>query len=629
MMDFLTKKKIILILLFSFFFFIFKWIFSYFFYDEDVLTRIIFESKLTGDGAYYFPFIKFLSELDFNNSFDSSVNNLRNLTIPYGSIFVQSVLFKIFSFYGLIINEFLAIFIFILIFYNIFNFYYKKDISLFASILLFSIPAFINLFGLADYNYFSALNFDIFTLRTHRPLYSNIIFYCFIYMIFLVENSNSLVKKYYIILGILLGLSFAGFYYHFIIEIIFFFFYLIFKFKYKIFTFICRNLLPFSLFTFFFLIVSLPFVINIYFSEKDFLIRNGLFMLTTEKKLILLNYYFNKYFSIQFLFPLLLSLSIVFLSIKKKIINLNFLIIFFLLYVSSIVAPVFFILFSSKSGLIYHFNNIVIVTFFLFIYSFVFILLNYFNSSSKKISFLIYSGIFLLFFINLNYSFQQQFSKYQDSKEKKYRIEFKTITNKINEIKLTNNNFDQNRFLTFDNDLQIWLILNNVKYLNIHNQLFSTKTDNMIENDIINNFKFLGLDKNNFNIFFENKIERWRIINYNVADFFRAKYTANSLNTFNNSNNFNKNIAEFINKSSPLYSQQLAIPNEEFIRLQKKFEDTLLDKSFNNPDFIILQKKHFVYKNMKKDMTRDFCVIFNGEFYIFYANLSKKALCVY
>jgi hypothetical protein len=151
----------------------------------------------------------------------------------------------------------------------------------------------------------------------------------------------------------------------------------------------------------------------------------------------------------------------------------------------------------------------------------------------------------------------------------------------------------------------------------------------MIENDIINNFKFLGLDKNNFNIFFENKLERWRIINHNVADFFRAKYTANSLNTFNNSSNFNKNIIEFINKSSPLYSQQLAIPNEEFIRLQKKFDDNLLSKNFTNPDFVILQKNHFIYKNIKKDMTRDFCVIFNGEFYIFYASLSKKALCVY
>jgi len=627
MLDILIKKKIIIILLFSFFFVTFKWIFSYFLYDENVLTRIIFESKLTGDGAHYFPFIKFLSEFNLTNSLNSSVNNLRNLTIPYGSIFVQSILFKVFSYYGFIINEFLAIFIFTLIFYKLFNLYFTKENSLFASLLLFSIPAFINLFGLLNYNYFSALNFDIFTLRTHRPLYSNIIFYCFIYIIFLIENSNNLVKKYYIILGILLGLSFSGFYYHFIVEIIFFFLYLIFKFKYKIFIFIYRNLILFSLFLIFFLIISFPFIVNIYFAEKDFLIRNGLFILTNEKKLILLKYYLHKYGSIQFLFPLLFSSSILLLFIKKKIVNVNFLIIFFLLYVSSIIAPFFFILFSSRSGLIYHFNNIVIVNFFLFIYACIFVLLNSYNFTLKRNYFLIYISIFFLFFVNLNYSFQEQLSKYQNFKEKNNRVEFNKITEKINELKLINNNFYHNHFLTFDNDFQIWLILNNAKYLNIHNQLFSTKTDYMIENDIINNFKFLGLDKKNFNTFFENKIERWRVINYNVADFFRGKYTANSLNTFNQSKDFNKNIYEFIAKSSPIYSQQLAIPNYELIRMLKKFDDVSLNKSFSNPDFVILQKNHFVYQNIKRDMTKDFCVLFNGEFYIFYGSLSQKAIC--
>lgn len=113
----MSKKNNIYIII-KFFFFIFKWVFSYFLYNEDILTKIIFESKLTGDGAYYFPFIKFISEFDLNNSFTSSVNNLRNLTIPYGTILIQSILFKFFSFYGLIINEFLAIFIFIFIFIN-------------------------------------------------------------------------------------------------------------------------------------------------------------------------------------------------------------------------------------------------------------------------------------------------------------------------------------------------------------------------------------------------------------------------------------------------------------------------------------------------------------------------------
>ena len=268
-----------------------------------------------------------------------------------------------------------------------------------------------------------------------------------------------------------------------------------------------------------------------------------------------------------------------------------------------------------------------VVTFFLFIYSSIIFLINYLNIFFKKY-YVFYICIIFFIFINLNFFFQEQFLKFQNFKERNTRIEFNMIIKKINEIKLIESNFNQNSFLTFDNDFQIWLILNNIKYLNINNQLFSPKTDYMIEQDIINNFKFLGLNKKDFYNFFENKIERWRVINYNVADFFRAKYTANSLSTYNYSKNFDIDITEFIVKSSPIYSQQLALPKEEFIRLQKRFDGTLFNKNFNKPNFIILEKNHYVYQNIKKKVSKDFCVIFNGEFYIFYGNHSKKRFCI-
>ena len=49
------------------------------------------------------------------------------------------------------------------------------------------------------------------------------------------------------------------------------------------------------------------------------------------------------------------------------------------------------------------------------------------------------------------------------------------------------------------------------------------------------------------------------------------KYTANSMYTYNNSKNFDADVLKFIQNSSPLYSQQLVIPNEEFERLENKF----------------------------------------------------------
>ena len=60
----------------AFFLFIGKWLSSFYFYDEELGIRIIFDSQ--GDSYFYFPYIKALSSLDFNNSFDSNILNLKN-----------------------------------------------------------------------------------------------------------------------------------------------------------------------------------------------------------------------------------------------------------------------------------------------------------------------------------------------------------------------------------------------------------------------------------------------------------------------------------------------------------------------------------------------------------------------
>ena len=83
--------------------------------------------------------------------------------------------------------------------------------------------------------------------------------------------------------------------------------------------------------------------------------------------------------------------------------------------------------------------------------------------------------------------------------------------------------------------------------------------------------KYLDLSKNDFSEFIKNKkLSYWRYRNENVKDFFWLRYQANSLITFNKSKNFNKEVLDFVNKSSPLLIQQLLIPNEELQRLLKK-----------------------------------------------------------
>ena len=106
---------------------------------------------------------------------------------------------------------------------------------------------------------------------------------------------------------------------------------------------------------------------------------------------------------------------------------------------------------------------------------------------------------------------------------------------------------------------------------------------------------------------------------------FFYKYQANSLNIFNNSKNFDAKVAEHIFSSSPLYSQQIAIPNEELIRLEKKFENTEL-QNFNEPDVIVLEKSMTVAKNIviKK---QNYCKLYEGNIYILYIKINSETKC--
>ena len=322
------------------------------------------------------------------------------------------------------------------------------------------------------------------------------------------------------------------------------------------------------------------------------------------------------------MFILLLSISCVYFSNKKNLNYIRLLNIFFIIFISSIVAPIFFILASPKSGLMYHFNNAVVVCAFMFFLIFVIILIkNYIKLDLKLLLnniliFLLISIYFLNFYIEKKDNFNNKVYKNK-------RIEFQKITENLNNSK---NIFTKDRaLLTFDNELMIWAILNDIEYLNLINGMWAAKTNEMLENDLINNFKFLNLNENDFINFFENKKIGWRYFNPSVANFFHYRYTANSLNTFNESKNFEKNIKKFILSSSPIYSQQIAIPNEEFDRLKRKFYH-YKSTNFREPEIIILMKLSPITKKIviKKE---NYCKFYDGNYYILYLKKDSKIKC--
>ena len=205
------------------------------------------------------------------------------------------------------------------------------------------------------------------------------------------------------------------------------------------------------------------------------------------------------------------------------------------------------------------------------------------------------------------------------------RIEFNKIANII-ESKDILKKKDIN-LLTFDNRFFVWSVLKNIKYLNIVNGSLVPKTHEMIENDLINSFKFLNLTKNDFREFIKNKkLSSWRYRNENIKDLFWMRYQANSLVTYKNSKNFDDEILDFINKSSPLLSQQLIIPNEEFDRLVLKFDSNNFSSAFTTPTIIIIDKRHSVLK--KSQISKKiFCRAFEGKIYDFYYSNNLKLNC--
>jgi len=610
----LIKKNIHKIFIISLIYFLPKWLFSFYLFEEDILNKIIFE--IDGDGRYYLPFIKYFSEINFSNSFDSQIVGLKNIAIPFGSLFIHSLLYLITGSYSIIIFEFLAVFFFLLVFSNIINFFLPKIYGLPIAIFFLILPLLVQAPFLNDLPLINVFEGNFFNFRIHRPMMTTLLLLLFI-LVMMSISQNGWNNKRSFFLGIILAATLSGFYYYFIVMFLVIMMHVSSVYKFNYLQFLKDNFKNILILSVTFIFLSIPFILNNFFHEENFLERIGIIFLDENKKLKILQYYLVKIFDIKFIiFTLIASLLVLF--IKKKDANVyKYLYFFFIIFISSIVSPFIFLVLSNKTGLIYHFNNNIIMygLVFFIISLFCIIYLFYNEIFIKVFSKLIYLSFFIVV-ISSAYQNYQFIEKDQNFKDK--RIEINKITKNINTI-IQNNK--EASILTFDNHLMIWGIMKNVKDFTVINGIFTPKKNSMIEDDLIDSFKFLGLDENHFYYFLKNEKKGWRYNNLNVRDFFLMRYQANSLNTYKDAKDFEPEVLNFINISSPALSQQLAIPNKEFVRLREKFIERT-NNNFITPNLIILQKRHFIFKNINHTVL-DYCKIYDGKFYVFFSNLKE------
>ena len=564
----INKFKKLYIIYISFFIILTKWFLSFYFFQEEIDVKILFESVT--DGKYYYPLIKYLSDLNFATSFDPNIKNLKIIPVPFSSLLLHAIFLKIFNFYSFIFLEFLSLTIFILLLYKITRFIFSKKISLFCSLLILISPSLINLSLLNEIQFLKIFSDNLYNFRVPRPMISNLFLLAFIYLILKMYLKNQYNVKNFALIGLVMGLSLSSFYYYFFLESLTLIAILFNKYKQNFIKNIITQFKYYKYLIFTFFISSLPFLINLYLHEKDFTSRQCVYGLTLEYKQTLIKFYLSQFTEITFIIIFFcVILSTIWINFKNHK-NKKFLNLFCILFVASVLNPLFFILVSNKACVFYHFNNLVIINGILFFIFFAMVYLEKFFNFFLFLKFDKIINLSLIFF--LCYSFySSNLNNFTDSNYKTLRKEFNDVTKKIRSI----DEIENISILTFNTDFMIWAIMNDIKYLSLINGLFSSKTDIMIEEDIFSAFKLLNLSNENFDKFLnnENNKSSWRYLNLNISTFFFYKYQANSMITFKNMKEFTDEELKFLKKSSPILHQQSIIPKLELKRLKNEFHN--------------------------------------------------------
>jgi hypothetical protein len=507
----------------------------------------------------------------------------------------------------------------LLYFYIISNFFKKLGIdeiqAIFLALFIFCTPELIEYLDLDRIEYVGAIK-ELYNLRIPRPSISNL--YLFSFFLLLISNEAKTQFKYkqLALIGLFFALMWGSFYYNLVISgitFIIYYFYITFKSDQRFPKYIKDVFFVLLFFIFF----SIPIVLILSNSEPDYLVRVGLLELDIYKKKILLNHFIERIISIKFIIIFILITALYFYLKSRKVYKIEGINLLYFLFFGSFLAPLIFIIISPTISEIYHFPNMLIALSFFIILIFSFLIISpIIKKLSWHISLFKSLIIFLLLLhLSINYSLAQKNFSHTE------KVNFNQLIDEFKNINLDKDN----QILTFDGRFQTYLILN--KYNNLLNVLgiFTSSTDEMIENQLISIFKFLKLNEIDFNNFIKNEKQGWRFINNNVAETFYFKYQANTLTTYKNSMDFSKQELKNIKISSPLHNQQLIIPVFEIKRLMDKF------KYFNeneklNPNLIIINSNdHFT-----KELTIDeklYCSKTINETYTIYISKMINSNC--
>ena len=400
------NKPLFILITTSFFLFFLKWALSFFYYpDEGIIMRIINDSQ--EDSYMYFHYIKSLADLNFSNIYNTTSSEINFKVFPLGAVIIHTIFFKIFGISSFIFLEFVSIFSFLLIFFSIFKkLKFNIEHSILLSLLCYFLPYLAsgaNFFEIPELNTFVT---NFYNLRFPRPLIANLFFFYFIYLLIKFNLETSLNLRTLTKLAIVLGLSFSSFYFLFFTEVIAVLIVFLLKIKKDIFLLNKKNFISLLISSIIFIVLIAPFIFFISIGSDAHMQRMGLIIIDFSDKIFFIKHYLLQLINIKLILIYIILLFYFFYAKKNYVKDFQNINIFYIVFISSIFAPILFLLITNKISVLYHFNNtVVLCTIFLFFINVIYFLSNntqifYFIKKIHLFSFILLSLIFFQFKIN-------------------------------------------------------------------------------------------------------------------------------------------------------------------------------------------------------------------------------------
>jgi len=583
-------KSLLYLISLPFLIIIFKWGVS-FYYLNDLAVDL--KILLNFNDGSYFPFIISLSDINFSPSFNGYFVTEGVTSFPYASIIFHAILFKLFNLHGLVIAELIfCIFGYLLVYY----FLKKSGISNLCSILV----TFLIFFSPVILEYVSFIfAYHLNSNRFPRPLVTNVFFYLSLILLLNFVKNNFKIKKDYIFFGIILSLLLQSFIYLFLVI------------GFSFFTILLLNLISYKdnfkekfryslLLIIIFFLFSLPFILQNIFVEEDYAARMGLFSVNLEEKKFLFTKTIDHYLKIKNL----IYGSIVFgfyIFFKKKFSSkylLSFRV-YLVLFTSSFIVPLIFIIFSPYIIWFKHFfdvKNLIFIIGIILISAFI---IEQFKGKLLTKTFFTTLYIFILSSNIFYYSFNAS-NNYSKNKER--WEDLNKVLIKSNDIisDKTNNIFSNSSLINY-------YYIYKGQNISYPDGFHTSLNDDQLEIQMINSFKSIGYSNTDFMELLANKIS-WRSSN-EIGQISGYKYQFSSIHTFFDVNDYSEKEIEFLKNDNLFLSESIALSKKETLRLVDEFVGHKMIEEIK-PKIVIIDKRD---NNMKFILSNEYSKIFDTK----------------